>query len=174
MVEFTVVLLDEWSKYREAVHEVFQDNRMIWNSATIKSLTNEELINEYKKYKSDKDIKLDKSMTGSSGIYESKSDIAIKLIKIDDVDVMLLIYHGIENVFYVDLIKRFKNIGAMVSKIVDNEITFKDRINYKLINALNDIESEKKIKVRNFIEKSNLIGKYSDDFKQQWIKCIEN
>jgi len=176
IIEYTVVLLYDWNKHGSDIKKMFQDNKLQWDSTKIKSLTNEELIDEYKKFKVNNNFRLDTTMTGSSGIYKNVSDdIAIKLVKIDDIDNMLIVYKGIEENFYVELIKKFRDIGALVIKIVDDEIVFKKRINVELIKCLNDVQGEKNVKIRNFIEKTNLlISLYSDDFKQQWIECIRN
>ena len=178
MTEYTVILLYEWSKHGDAVKELFHYNKLNWNSEKVKNLSNEELRSEYEKYKVDNDSRIDETMIGSSGIYENEN-IAIKIIKIENVDNMLIVYKGIEERFYIDFIKRCANIGCLVMKIVDDEIIFKNRINIKLIRSLNDIRGEKDIKIRNFIEKTMILDSmfhelFSDDFKSQWIKCIEN
>ena len=185
MIEYTSVLLYDWSKHGDEIKRMFHDNKLKWNPTKIKRLTTEELSNEYIKFKVDKDFKIEEIMIGSSGIYENKdSNIAIKIIKtesvvetVDDIDNMLIIYKGIEEKFYIELMKKFRDIGCLVIKIVDNEIVFKSRINVKLINSLNDIQGEKDVKIGNFIKKTRILDSmfhetYSDDFKQQWIECI--
>ena len=183
VMEYTVVLLYEWSKYGDMIKETFHHNKLKWNSTKIKKLTTEELINEYKKFKANDDFKIDETMIGSSGIYENiDNNIIIKIIKpksVDDtknVDDILIIYKGIEERFYIELMKKFRDIGCLIIKIVDDEVIFKNRINVRLINSLNDNVGEKNVKIRNFIEKTNLLGSgiFSDDFKKQWIECIEN
>ena len=177
MVEYTVVLLYDWSKHGDDIKKMFHDNKILWNSTKIKTLKNEDLIIECEKFKVINDFKLDTTMTGSSGIYENASnDILIKIIKIEDFDNILIVYKGIEEKFYIELMKKFRDIGCLVMKIVDDEIVFKSRINVKLINSLNDIQGKKDVKIRNFIEKINLLdsGIFSDDFKNQWIECIKN
>ena len=184
MVEYTVILLYDWSIHGDDVKKMFHDNKMKWNSTKIKTLTTEELLNEYTKFKVNNDFKIKESMVGSSGIYENlDGSILIKLIKIKDViteseetNNMLIIYKGVEERFYIELMKKFRDIGCLIMKIVDDEIVFKNRINIKLINSLNDNVGEKNVKIRNFIEKTNLLdsGIFSDDFKQKWIECIKN
>ncbi len=183
MNEYTVVLLYDWNKHGDEIKKMFHDNKLKWNSTKIKKLTTEELLNEYIKFKVDKDFKIEESMIGSSGIYEN-TNIAIKIIKIesvvetvDDIDNILIVYKGIEEKFYIELMKKFRNIGCTIIKIVNDEIIFKSRINVKLINSLNDIQGEKNVKIRNFIEKTRILDSmfhetYSDDFKRQWIECI--
>lgn len=180
-MEYIAILLYEWSTYSDVIKEILHNNKMMWNSEKIKKLTTEELTNEFIKFKVDKDFKIDETTIGSSGIYENKSnDILIKIIKpesVDDtkkIDDVLIIYKGIKENFYIELMKKFRDIGCLILKIVDDEVIFKNRINVKLINSLNDIEREKDIKIKNFIEKSNVIGAFSEDFKQQWIKLITN
>lgn len=180
-MEYTVVLLYDWSIHGDDIKKMLHDNRLKWNSTKIKKLTTEELLSEFVKFKVDNDLKIDETMIGSSGIYETDdSNITIKIIKpksVDDtknVDGILIVYKGIEERFYIQLMKKFRDIGCLVMKIVDDEIVFKNKINTKLINRLNDTVGEKNVKIRNFIEKSNIIGVFSDDFKNKWIKCIEN
>lgn len=178
MVEYTVILLYEWSLYGNDIKKMFHNNKLEWNSTKIKKLTNEELKNEYIKFKVNNDFKIDEYMIGSSGIYENKK-LAIKIIKaeyIDDkiADNMLIVYKGIEEKFYIDLIKKCRDIGCLVLKIVNDEVVFKNRINVKLINKLNDIQGENDVKIKNFIEKTNIIGTFSDDFKNKWIELIKH
>ncbi len=178
MIEYTVILLYEWSKYGNAVKELFHHNKLKWNSEKVKPLSNEELQNEYEKFKVDNNFIINETMIGSSGIYENEN-IAIKIIKIENVDNMLIIYKGIEEKFYIDFIKRCRDVECLVMKIVDDEIIFKNRINVKLIRILNDVRGEKDVKIRNFIEKTKILESmfheiFSDDFKSQWINCIEN
>jgi len=184
MTEYTVILLYDWSIHGDDIKKMFHDNKLKWNPTKIKRLTTEELLNEYIKFKVDKDFKIEETMIGSSGIYENKDfNIVIKIIKIenvietvDDIDNMLIIYKGIEEKFYIELMKKFRDIGCLIIKIVDDEVIFKNRINIKLINTLNNTVGEKSVKIRNFIEKINLLdsGIFSDDFKNQWIECIKN
>lgn len=175
MVEYTVILLYNWSKHGDDIKKMFHDNKILWNSTKIKTLKNEDLITECERFKVINNFKLDTTMTGSSGIYENASnDISIKIIKIEDFDNMLIVYKGIEERFYIELMKKFMNIGCLIMKIVDDEIIFKNRINVNLIKSLNDNDGEKNVKIGNFIEKSSIVGVFSDDFKNQWIKCIEN
>lgn len=183
MVEYTIILLYGWSKHGDNIKKMLHDNKFKWNSSKIKRLTTQELIDEYKKFKVNKEFKIEETMFGSSGIYENlNNDIVIKFIKtesIDDndyTDNMLIIYKGIVEKFYISLIKECRDIGCLVMKVVDNEVIFKNRINVDLINKINDIQGEKNVKIRNFIEKINIIeeinGKFSDDFKSKWIECI--
>ena len=66
-------------------------------------------------------------------------------------------------------------MSALVISIKDDELVFRKRLNVELINCLNDIQNEHRIKVKIFIEKINLSNSlYSDDFKKTWIECIEN
>jgi len=177
MTEYTVVLLYNWSKHGDDIKKMFHDNKLKWNSTKIKTLKNEDLIIECEKFKVINDFKFDITMTGSSGIYENASnDISIKIIKIKDFDNMLIVYKGIEERFYIELMKKFMNIGCLIMKIVDDEIIFKNRINVNLIKSLNDNDGEKNVKIGNFIEKTKLIGTgvFSDDFKNQWINYIKN
>jgi len=180
MSEYTVILLYEWSKYGDAIKELFHRNKLKWNSEKVKNLSNEELRSEYEKFKVDNDFIVDETMIGSSGIYENvDKSILIKIIKIENVDNMLIVYKGIEEHFYIDFIKRCANIGCLVMKIVDDEILVKGRINVKLIKMMNDVQGEKDVKIKNFIEKTKILDSefhelFSDDFKTQWIKCIEN
>ncbi len=188
MVEYTIALLNDWSKHGNNIKKMFHDNKLEMDSTKIKKLTNEELTNEYKKFMVNSDIKIGKLTTGISGIYLPKDkkaniDIAIKIIKTEFVDELgetiindnvLIIYKGVEEKFYIEFLKKIKDISSLVIKIVDNEIIFKQLTNIKLIKELNNVQGEKNVKIRNFIEKSNIIGTFSDDFKQQWIKCIEN
>lgn len=185
MSEYTVILMEEWSKYGDDIKEVFHKNKLKWNSLKIKKLSTEDLVMEYQKFKVDDEFKINETMIGSSGIYENNDgSIAIKLIKAENIgetiiDSMLIVYKGIEEKFYIELMKKFRDMGCLIIKIVDDEIVFKDRINVKLINSINDIEGERKLKVKNFIDKTKALGElfgelYSDDFKNKWIKCIEN
>lgn len=180
IMEYTIILVYEWSKYGEKIKEFFHNNKLKWNSEKVKNLSNEELKNEYEKFKVDKDFIIDVNMIGSYGIYENNDkSITIKIIKIENVDNMLIVYKGIEQRFYIDLIKRCRDIGCLVMKIVDNEVIFKSRINVKLIKLLNDVQGEKDVKIRNFIEKTKILDSefhelFSDDFKKQWIECINN
>ncbi len=186
MVEYTIILLNDWSKHGNDIKKMFHDNKLEMDSTKIKKLTNEELINEYKKFMVDSDIKIGKITTGMSGIFLSKDkniDIAIKIIKTEFVDELgetiindnvLIIYKGIEKNFYKELLKKYKDNISLAIKIVDDEIIFKHLANIKLIKELNDIQGEKNVKIRNFIEKSNIVGTFSDDFKKLWIQCIEN
>lgn len=185
IMEYTVVLLYDWSIHGDDIKKMLHDNRLKWNSTKIKKLTTEELLNEFVRFKVDNDFKIDETIIGSSGIYETNdSNIIIKIIKpksVDDtknVDDILIVYKGIEERFYIQLMKKFRDIGCLMMKIVDDEIVFKNRINIKLINTLNDTVGEKNVKIRNFIEKTKTLAErnelYSDDFKSQWIKCIEN
>ncbi len=186
MAEYTLILLNDWSKHGNNIKKMFHDNKLEIDSAKIKKLTNEELINEYKKFMVDSDIKIGKLTTGISGIFlpvDKKIDIAIKIIKTEFVDELgetivndnvLIIYKGIEEKFYIEFLKKIKDISSLVIKIIDNEIIFKHLSNIKLIKELNNVQGEKNVKIRNFIEKSNIIGTFSDDFKKLWIQCIEN
>lgn len=186
MVEYTVALLNDWSKHGNEIKKMFHDNKLEMDSTKIKKLTNEELINEYKKFMVDSDIKVEKTTTGTSGIFLSKnknSEIAIKIIKTEFVDELgetilndnvLIIYKGVEEKLYLEFLKKIKDISSLVIKILDNEIIFKHSTNIKLIKELNDVQGEKNVKIQNFIEKSNIVGVFSDDFKKLWIKCIEN
>lgn len=180
LMEYTIVLVYEWCKYGEKIKEFFHNNKLKWNSDKIRKLSNEELKNEYIKFKVDKDFIFDEMMIGSTGIYENNDkSITIKVIKIESVDNILIVYKGIEERFYIDFIKRCRNIGCLLMKIVDDEVIFKNRINVKLTKLLNDIRGEKDVKVRNFIEKTKTLDSefhelFSDDFKKQWIECIEN
>jgi len=186
MVEYTVTLLNDWSKHGNDIKKMFHDNKLEMDSTKIKKMSNEELVETYKKFMVDSDIKIGKTTTGTSGIFLSKVkdiDIAIKIIKTEFVDELgetiindnvLIIYKGIEEKFYIEFLKKIKEISSLVIKIIDNEIIFKHLSNIKLIKELNNVQGEKNVKIRNFIEKSNIIGVFSDDFKQQWIKCIEN
>jgi len=187
MTEYTVILLYNWSIHGDEIKKMFHDNKLKWNSTKIKKLTTEELLNEYIKFKVDKDFKIEEIMIGSSGIYENKdSNISIKIIKpesvvetVDDIDNMLIVYKGLEEKFYMELMKKFRDIGCTIIKIVNDEIIFKNRINIELINSLNDIQGEKNVKIGNFIEKTRILNSmfhetYSDDFKQQWIDCIKH
>ncbi len=180
MTEYTVIILYEWSKYGDKIKELFHHNKLNWNSEKVKNLTNEELRSEYEKFKVNDDFIIDETMIGSSGIYENvdKSTL-IKIVKIENVDNMLIIYKGVEERFYIDFIKRCRDVGCLVMKIVDDEVVFKNRINVKLIKTLNDVQGEKDVKIRNFIERTKILDSafheiFSDDFKSQWIKCIEN
>ena len=184
MVEYTITLLNDWSKHGNDIKKIFHNNKLEMDSTKIKKLTNEELIETYKKFMVDSDIKINKYTTGTSAIFLSKNiETAIKIIKTEFVnelgdtvqnDNVLIIYKGTEKDFYVELLKRFKDNISLIIKIVDDEIIFKYSVNINLIKKLNDIQEENNIKVRNFIEKSNIVGIFSDDFKQQWINCIEN
>lgn len=186
MVEYIVALLNDWSKHGNEIKKIFYDNKLEMNSTKIKKLTNEELLNEYKKFMVDSDIKIGKSTTGTSGIFLSKDktvDIAIKIIKTEFVDELgetiindnvLMIYKGVEKTFYKELIKKFKDNISLIIEIFEDGIKFRYSTNIKLTKELNNIQGEKNIKIQNFIEKSNIIGTFSDDFKQQWIRCIEN
>ena len=177
MVEYTAIFLYEWSKHGDDIKKVFHDNKLNWNQTKLNKLSNEDLLNEYKKFKVINDFKINKLMIGSSGIYENKdSTIMIKVIKIENNDNMLLVYKGIEEKFYIDFIKKCRDIGCLVLKIIDNEVIFKKRLNVKLINEINDEQGEKNVKVRNFVEKTKILeifGEiYSDDFKNKWVEFI--
>lgn len=189
MVGYTVILLNDWSKHGNDIKKMFHDNELEMDSTKIKKLTNEELTNEYKKFMVNSYIKITKSIIGTSGIFLSKDknvdkslDIAIKIIKTEFIDELgetilndnvLIIYKGVEEKFYIEFLKKIKNISSLVIKILDNEIIFKHSSNIKLIKELNDIQGEKNIKIQNFIEKSNIVGVFSDDMKNKWINCIE-
>ena len=175
MKVYTIILLYEWNIHKDEIKKIFKDNDLIWNSNKIKKLTNEELLNEYIKFKVDSEFEIKENMDGSSGIYENKnSNILIKIIKINNTDNILIVYKGNETEIYKTLIKKCRNIGCLIIKIVDNEIIFKDRLNVKLINTLDNIQKEKEIKIKNFIEKMKFkISIFSDDFKNRWIKCIK-
>ncbi len=186
MVEFTIILLNDWSKHGNDIKKIFHDNKLEMDSTKIKKLTNEELINEYKKFMVDSDIKIGKSTIGTYGYFLSKDksvDVAIKIIKTEFIDELgettvndnvLIIYKGVEKNFYKELLKKYKNNISLAIKIVNDEIEFKHFVNIKLIKELNNVQGEKNVKIRNFIEKSNIIGTFSEDFKHQWIQCIEN
>ncbi len=176
MVEYTVVLLYDWNKHGNDIKKMFQDNELLLNSTKTTKLTNDELKEEYIKFKVDEYINFDSKQTGLSGYYELEDkSIIIKIVKNNNIEKVVLIYKGIEENFYKEFIIKCRDIGSLVIKIEDDEIVFIKRINVELIKHLNDIQGEHKIKINNFYEKMNLSnGIFSDDFKKQWIECIEN
>ncbi len=177
MVEYTVILLYSWSKHSDTIKSLFHNNDLLLNSTKTLKLTNDELKLEYTKFKVDEYF--DTNLSGLSGYYELEDkSIIIKIIKNDNVDNIILVYRGIKDDFYKEFIVTCRDIGSLVIVIEDDEIVFKNRINVELIKILNDIQNEHKIKIKNFIEKTNLLESlgflYSNDFKEQWIECIEN
>lgn len=175
MIEFTVILLYDWSKHSDDIKKMFHDNGLLLNSNEIIELESKELKEEYTKFKVDEYFIVDESMTGVYGYYElDDKSIIIKIIKNNKIDNMIIVYKGIKSNFYTEFITKCRDIGALAIKIEDDEVVSKKRINVELIKKLNDVQDEKNIKIRNFIEKSNIVGIFSDDFKQQWIQCIEN
>ena len=191
MTEYTISIIYDWSIHKNEIKKLLQDNYLIWNSSKLKDLTNDELKDELKKFKIDTEFDIPKNITGSSGIYEdlneNKSEtILIKMIRMLNTDIildvkytlnidnMILIYKGIHGEFYKELFTLCKNLGCLVIKIVDDEIVFKNKINIELIKNINNIESEKNIKIQNFKIKSELLDLYSDDFKNKWIELLKN
>ena len=191
MTEYTISIIYDWSIHKNEIKKLLQDNYLIWNSSKLKNLTNDELKDELKKFKIDTEFDIPKNITGSSGIYEDLNEnknetILIKMIRMLNTDIildvkytlnidnMILIYKGICGEFYKELFILCKNLGCLVIKIVDDEIVFKNKINIELIKNINNIESEKNIKIQNFKIKSELLDLYSDDFKNKWIELLKN
>ncbi len=178
-MNYTVILLYDWSKHSDDIKNMFQDNGLLLNSTKTTELTSKELEEEYKKFKVDEYFYvngLTTGIVGLAGYYElDDKSIIIKIIKNNSIDNMILVYKGTEESFYKEFVVQCKDVGSLVIKIEDDEVVFKKRINVELIKKLNDIQGENDVKIKNFIEKMSLNdGIFSDDFKNQWIECIKN
>lgn len=180
---YTVCLFYSWSKYGEITKDLLSKNDLVINQAKVRNLTNVELKDELLKFKIENELKFDgidiinNNTCGLSGIYENdKKDIFIKIIKVENF--VVLIYkgngNGNEEEFYKKFIKHCRDVGCLIIKIVDGEITFKNRLNVEFINCINNIEKEKIIKLRNFNDRFSMFvdGTFSNDFKNKWISLI--
>lgn len=174
---YTICVVYNWSKYGEEIKKILYNNYLMMNQETVKNSTNEELKIGLLKFHIDDELKISDNTVGLTGVYENKyKTIFIKIVKIESLDVTILIYKGDEKDFYIELIKQCRNCGCLILKIVDDEVIFKNRINVELIKCLNDEAKEKAIKLRNFNERFEMfpLGTFSDDFRNKWKKLIEN
>ncbi len=128
-------------------------------------------MNIYKKFKVE-DV-ITKGGKGKSGIWEC-SDCAIKIVINEDEDIGLLIYRkrNEKDKAWKDFVQYSKECGASVQFLDGEEVIFRDRVNMKLINMINNKGGEKKVIIRNFIQKVE--NGLSDSFKGDWIRCVEN
>lgn len=171
---YTVIICYDWSVNSEEIKKILTQNNFVLNLSKTTNLTNDELKNELEKFKISDKVAVE-NFTGISGLYEN-INIFIKIIKVKDTSI--LIYKGNEESFYKELLKHCGSIGCLILKIIDDEIVFQYIKNVELLSCLNNITNEKTIKIRNFNTKMELYKEqnilYSDDFKNKWIKCIEN
>ncbi len=177
MSEYTIVVIHGWSKNGDDIKKILHNYNLKWNSTKILDLKYKDLLNIFSKFQLTKlDFVFNETDIGSSGIWENEKE-AVKIIKIesnnDVIDDVILMYKGIEKEFYIEFLKRCKDICPLIRKIVDNKIAFEKRINVGLIEKLNNKDEEKKVKIKNFNTKIELMRGFSDEFKKKWIKCIE-
>ncbi len=178
MNDYTVILLYKWSIYGDEIKKLLHLNKVKWNDKKIIKLSNEELKIELKKFLIDDEIDFTDIMVGMSGIYENEN-CAIKIIKIESIDNIVLIYKSLitkeSEIYdlYIKFVKHCKDIGCLIMKISDGQITFKDRINVEFIKQLYNIKGEKNMKINNFKIKTEL-STYSDCFKEKWISLIKD
>jgi len=170
--EYTVIVVYKWSIYGDDIKKIFNNHKLKLNPKKTFDLNYEDLKDTLKKFHLINNFEIYESVKGLSGIWETEN-IAIKIIKIENVDNIILIYKGDEEKLYIEFIKKCKDIGCLVIKIVNDEIMFKDRINIELIKKINDVNEEKNIKINNFITKIELIKGFSDGFKNKWINYIK-
>jgi hypothetical protein len=175
-MEYTILTLHKWSKYGGDIKETFHNHNLKWNSTKILTLNSENLKNTLEKFQlTNNEIDIDEKNIASSGIWENEdSSVTIKIIKIENNDDVILIHKGVEKEFYIEFLKKCKDICPLIRKIVGNKITFEKRTNIGLIEKLNNEDEEKKVKIKNFNIKTELMGEFSDKFKKKWIECIEN
>lgn len=110
-----------------------------------------------------------------SGIWESK-ECAIKIIVLKS-EYIVLIYKDLDNArdrqFYTEFVKICRDMGALVVKIVDGDVIFKDKLNVELLKNLKDIKGENNMKIENFKRKIDLLnGCWNRNFINKWIKCL--
>lgn len=189
-MEYTIIVLSKWSVHGNDVKEIFHNHNLKWNPEKIVKLNNSDLKETLNKFQLTLlDFNINENDVGSSGVWENDNN-AIKIIRIENNDDVILIYKNIstdtedkkiedkesttENKLYVDFIKKCKDISSIIRKIVDDKITFEKRINIDLFEKLNDVNEEKKMKIKNFIIRTETLGGFSEKFKKKWIKCIED
>jgi len=178
MNSYTIFIIHEWGKHGDDIKKIFHKYNLKWNSAKIVNLSHEDLKNILKKFQIVNDFRvrideLNKNVSISSGVWENE-DVSIKIIKIENDDDVILIHKGDEEKLYSEFIEKCKYISPLIKKIIDDRIIFERRINVKMIEKLNNKEAEKKVKIKNFITKTELMEGLSDEFKRKWIKCIED
>ena len=176
MNDYTVVILHEWSKYGDDVKNIFHNHNLKWNSTKTINLKNEDLINVFNKFQLTKlDFVINGNNAASSGVWENDDfSVAIKIIKIANNDDVILIYKGVAKEFYTEFLKKCKDISSLIRKIVDDKTTFEKRLNIDLFKNLSNVNEIKKNKIKNFEIRIGITGGFSDEFKNKWIKCIEN
>ncbi len=174
MNSYTILVLHKWIKYGDEIKELFHNYNLKWNSTKILILNSEDLKSILEKFQLiNNEIDINENNIGSSGIWENEKE-AVKIIKIENNDDVILIYKGIEKEFYIEFLKKCKDVSYLIRKIVDDKVTFEKRANVGLIEKINDKDEEKKVKIKNFNAKIELMGGFSDDFKKKWTECIKN
>lgn len=170
--QYTVVILYEWEKYGDDIKKLIHKAQLKWNALKIKTETED----IFKKFKVDDEFNVTTNITITSGIWENKEkDKAIKIIKVSNIDNVVLIYKGESDKIYLEMMKLCKNIGCTIIKIVDDEIVFKDRINVQLLNKLKENNIIKKSNFRIKIEHYNTVTNkpYTEKFIKEWEKLME-
>jgi len=168
---YTTVIIYEWSSHGDDIKKIFNNN-LTWNSSKVSELNNEELTELLKKFKVNNEFAITNSNIGKSGMWEDKN-VAIKIVRVEDVDNVILIHKGNEENLYKEFLKKCGEIGALIIKIINNEIVFKYRRNVELLNKLNDTEGEKELRIKNFKIKAEFLG-FSENFKNKWIELMKN
>lgn len=172
MTNYTIIILHKWKCIHENVKEIFRDHNLRWNQEKIIKLDNSDLKEILNKFQITKlDFIFNECDIGLSGVWENE-DSAIKIVKIENNDDAILIYKGVEKEFYIEFLKKCKDISSLIRKIVDDKVTFEKRTNIELFEKLNNKDEEKKVKIKNFNTKTEIIGGFSDEFKNKWINCI--
>lgn len=181
MPGYTIVVMkkDEWLRSNNDIKNILRKYEMNWKGE-VKELNIDEVKDLYKRF----EIKLD-PVESKEGMWESgrkegkkEENILIKIV-INEGDVVL-IYKGAEKQFYVNMMKKCRDLGFLITKLVDGKVVFSGKINAELIRRLEDVNALKDIKVKNFTEKVKILEcveegmdiKYSDSFIKEWVDCI--
>lgn len=168
---YTIFIIYKWSIYGDDTKKII-NNHLKWNDTKVFLLNNEELKEIIEKFKLEKEFIINENNVGKSGLWEDESQ-AIKIIRVENIDNVILIHKGNEETLYKEFLKKSGEIGALIIKIIDNEIVFRYRRNVELLNALNDTEEEKELRIKNFKIKAEF-GGFSENFKKNWIELIRN
>lgn len=173
MPGYTIVVMknDEWLGSNNDIKNILRKYEMNWKGE-VKELNVDEVKELYKRF----EIKLC-PVESKSGMWEG-NDILIKIV-INEGDVVL-IYKGVEKQFYVNMMKKCRDLGFLITKLVDGKVVFSGKINAELIRRLEDANALKDITVKNFTEKVKILGhmkedmdvEYSDLFIKEWVDCI--
>lgn len=168
---YTVCIIYNWNIYGDDIKKII-NNHLTWDSSKVLSINNEELKETLEKFKISKDFIINNENVGKSGVWKD-ADQAIKIIRAENKNDVVLIHKGIEDKLYIEFLRFCRDIDVLIQKIVDNEVVYRKRKNIKLLNSLNDVEKEREIRIRNFELKAESMF-LSTEFKKKWIKLINN